>query len=536
MTGRGREGAGRKAERPTGGLDPDVRWKLSRIRQDEKKPRVLDLFSGCGGLALGFDAAGFETLGFLEIDPFAAGSFARNLLKSAKGGFASLSRPHDITRTTPAEALKAFGIRSRPSRAVDVLVGGPPCQAFARVGRAKLREVFRHPEAFLGDERAALYAHYIEFVRVLRPLVILIENVPDILNFGGKNIAHEVSESLSAIGYDCSYTLLNAVHYGVPQMRERMFLVAVHRNCNAAFRFPTPTRRHPLPDGYRHSRVVALREIGSRLGEAFEGLFRDPYFVGTPPGGGGLPNAVTVEEALSDLRGFDAEAEFHQGLIRRGANRFETPVPYGGPAGSPYQRVMRMWPRFEAPEEGVRDHLIRCLPRDFKWFKLMEPGWEYPQLFDLADAKYERYALPGIRKVHNAKGIPMPERGTKAWRELKSPYAPAYDKTKFPNKWRMMEPDQPARTLMAHLGKDSYSHIHYEPGQGRTISVREAARLQSFPDGFVFEGTLNPAFRQIGNAVPPLLSYAIAIEVMKTLGLPGDSKIRSIGLDLGKKV
>ncbi|WP_143296069.1 DNA cytosine methyltransferase, partial [Burkholderia pseudomallei] len=72
-------------------------------------------------------------------------------------------------------------------------------------------------------------------------------------------------------------------------------------------------------------------------------------------------------------------------------------------------------------------------------------------------------------------------------------------------------------TLMAHLGKDSYSHIHYDSRQARTISVREAARLQSFPDGFRFAGTMNPAFRQIGNAVPPLLAKALAAQMMQTL-------------------
>jgi DNA (cytosine-5)-methyltransferase 1 len=80
-----------------------------------------------------------------------------------------------------------------------------------------------------------------------------------------------------------------------------------------------------------------------------------------------------------------------------------------------------------------------------------------------------------------------------------------------------MEPDLPARTLMAHLGKDGYSHIHYDSSQARTISVREAARLQSFPDGFVFSGTMNPAFRQIGNAVPPLLAKAIAAKMIRRI-------------------
>ena len=74
---------------------------------------------------------------------------------------------------------------------------------------------------------------------------------------------------------------------------------------------------------------------------------------------------------------------------------------------------------------------------------------------------------------------------------------------------------------MAHLGKDGYSHIHYDSRQARTISVREAARLQSFPDGFVFCGTMNPAFRQIGNAVPPLIAKALAGEMMRTLCTAG---------------
>jgi DNA (cytosine-5)-methyltransferase 1 len=81
-----------------------------------------------------------------------------------------------------------------------------------------------------------------------------------------------------------------------------------------------------------------------------------------------------------------------------------------------------------------------------------------------------------------------------------------------------MNAEEPARTLMAHLGKDTYSHIHYDSNQRRVISVREAARLQSFPDGFHFAGTMNPGFRQIGNSVPPLLGWAIAHQLLSSLG------------------
>jgi DNA (cytosine-5)-methyltransferase 1 len=89
-----------------------------------------------------------------------------------------------------------------------------------------------------------------------------------------------------------------------------------------------------------------------------------------------------------------------------------------------------------------------------------------------------------------------------------------------------MEANLPSRTLLAHLGKDSYSHIHFDSTQGRTISVREAARLQSFPDGFLLDGAMNSAFKQIGNAVPALMSYAIALQIRRALGLAKITDIR----------
>jgi DNA (cytosine-5)-methyltransferase 1 len=107
---------------------------------------------------------------------------------------------------------------------------------------------------------------------------------------------------------------------------------------------------------------------------------------------------------------------------------------------------------------------------------------------------------------------------------LRSRIVPPYDPTKFPNKWRKLEPDSPSVTLTAHLSKDTYSHIHYDGAQARKISVREAARLQSFPDGFLFSGTMNSAFQQIGNAVPPLLALALALEVRGAIPAASHSK------------
>jgi DNA (cytosine-5)-methyltransferase 1 len=132
----------------------------------------------------------------------------------------------------------------------------------------------------------------------------------------------------------------------------------------------------------------------------------------------------------------------------------------------------------------------------------MRQGAEYPEAHATAVRIAERQAREqGIRK------------GTKAYEKLYSSIVPPYDVSKFPNRWWKLSPNKPVRTLMAHIGKDTYSHIHWDSEQARTISVREAARLQSFPDGFVFQGAMNAAFRQIGNAVPPLMAARIA-EIM----------------------
>jgi DNA (cytosine-5)-methyltransferase 1 len=141
----------------------------------------------------------------------------------------------------------------------------------------------------------------------------------------------------------------------------------------------------------------------------------------------------------------------------------------------------------------------------------MNPGDQYPEAYKHAmDMFQERLA------VARASGETIADDSSE-YKALKDSIVPPYDASKFPNKWRKMWRDQPARTLLAHLGKDGYSHIHYDSKQARTISVREAARLQSFPDGFRFSGTMNPAFKQIGNAVPPLLAKALATHMMQTI-------------------
>lgn len=479
-------------------MEAVIGQKLARLATGGP-PRVLDLFSGCGGLSLGFQAAGFQIAAAVEFDPDAARSHGLNFHKGAAEHVAA----RDITAVHPGDLTDQLGL-GEASQAFDVVVGGPPCQAFARVGRSKLREVADHPEAFRHDPRARLYIEYLNYVDACAPLAVVLENVPDMLNHGGHNIAEEVCDVLSGRGYVCGYTLLNAALYGVPQMRERMFLVAFHKSVSDQVRFPCPTHWIDLPSGYDGSRAVALKLL--------TGIAEGASHYCTPPlAKKPLPPAVTAKEAIGDLPEIDARQLLASGNLKRGARRFDKPVAHKANGRlTDFASKMRAWPGFGSKDE-IRDHVIRYLPRDYPLFARLKPGDQYPEAVICAEKMFDE----AIRKLQAKKQAPR--KNSPEWKRLRASIVPPYDPGKFPNKWRKMESDRPARTLLAHLGKDSYTHIHYDSRQARSISVREAARLQSFPDGFVFSGTMNPAFRQIGNAVPPLLAKAVAEQIRQQL-------------------
>ncbi len=477
-----------------------VQRKVKRFRGG-KPLRLLDVFAGCGGLSLGFNSAGYTISAAVELDPDAARSHAVNFHK----GEAQHAQSRDITKIRPKELANELDL-GPPESAIDVIVGGPPCQAFARVGRSKLREVADHAEAYRHDPRARLYIDYLSYVDAFAPLAVVMENVPDMLNHGGHNIAAEVCEVLIGRGYCCSYTLLNAAFYGVPQMRERMFLIAIRKEITQSVRFPSPTNWIELPSGYGGSRAVALKLLSDH-----ELWGVDNHYVAPPIAGRHLPPAVSVRDAIHDLPPIFAQKELESGTLRRGARKFTDSVTLSQTKElSAFAACMRGWPGFESSGE-IRDHVIRYLPRDYALFARLSPGDQYPEAFRLAEEIFAERL-----RDESSRGRLL-KKNSADWKRLRASIVPPYDASKFPNKWRKLEPDQPSRTLLAHLGKDSYSHIHYDNDQARTISVREAARLQSFPDGFIFCGTMNPAFRQIGNAVPPLLAKAVATTLLEQL-------------------
>ena len=326
--------------------------RLAKIRRmaNGNSPRVLELCSGCGGMSLGLQAAGFSLVAHVESDPVAAASYAINFSPPNGLKMERWAAPRDMIECDASDLAADLGL-GEVSGEFDVLAAGLPCQAFARFGRSKLRSVTGDEDAFRNDPRAKLYRRFLEYVEAVQPVVIIIENVPDILNFGGHNIPEEICQTLDELGYDTSYTLLNAAFYGVPQMRERLFLIAYDRSIGERPTFPTPTHGVELPSGYEGARTVALKYIPTV----------NSHFHPIPVPVVSLPGAVATKAALSDLPYISEHYRDPAEMRRR---KLTDKLPYRSVSGlSSYAKLMRTWKGFES--DGKTDgHLVRLTPRD----------------------------------------------------------------------------------------------------------------------------------------------------------------------------
>ena len=450
-------------------------------RQTQKKmlhlPQVLDLFSGCGGLSYGFYMEGFHYFTGVEMDKQACQTISYNL--HWKNGIDKEHINMDVSEVN-VEDLDLNG------RNPVITIGGPPCQAYSRIGRSKLRSLGEHRYG-LNDKRAFLYQEFIRLALEADSQAVVMENVPESVDFIGMNIPQIVCDSLEENGYNAIWTILNSADFGVPQTRERVFVIAVKKQFGKINFLPKPTNRSP-------DKRTEYKERYKRYTEYKN--FRVPIFPDES-----LPTWVNVREALSDLPALFLDANTPYEFIK-----MSTKMPYQSPPLNDYQKKMRQTSTNEY-KDYVDGNSFRNTPRDFRIFERMQPGDDYKRAHEIAmelfreACEFYNVSFNDIKKYEN----------------LKKEYVPPYDTTKFLSKWKRLVPDKPSHTLVAHLGTDTYSHIH--PWEPRGISVREAARLQSFPDDFVFNVPMGAAFTQIGNAVPPLLSYAVAKAVLNNLGL-----------------
>lgn len=331
----------------------------------------------------------------------------------------------DLSKTSIKEFTNVLGLKQR---CATVIIGGPPCQGWSKVGRGKIRSLKQAGLDLLADPRNMLYRRFIQVVSQLEPAVCVMENVPGMLSIENMNVAEIVKANFEDKGYSCSYSLVNAQWFGVPQERHRLIFIATR------------------PD-------IGVEIDASELKE-FAKIFRRDILQ--------LTDKTTVSDAIRDLP-----------KIKNGAE--EDPMLFRRPSGRPsrYAQLMR-----EGSNGLLLDHICRNNAQDVEAFSSMKQGMKYFQL----DDRFKRYRDDIFR-----------------------------------DKYKKLFWNRPSWTVTAHLGHDCYTHIH--PEQPRTISIREAARLQSFPDCFRFFGAMNDRFRQIGNAVPPLMAWGIAEFVKDRIGV-----------------
>ncbi|NKE71336.1 DNA cytosine methyltransferase [Candidatus Manganitrophus noduliformans] len=487
----------------------DIFYSPDVVRKGNiNRPSVVDLFCGAGGLSLGFATAGCTIIGAVDLDEVAGETYRTNISSIQSDSPINLF----FGENGNIENLNFQHVNG--DIAVDLLIGGPPCQGFSKLGRAKLDSL--SDEGFKGDPRNTLYRRFVDAVRFWKPQAFLMENVIGMLSVGGRNVAEEAAGELADCGYNVGYAVLNAVWYGVPQLRERLFFLGYRQDLNIHPEMPIVSHNYNVPRGYIQD-FSNCSEVQLPL-PLFNGLSSSRK-IRLVSSSHGLP-AVTVADALSDLPAIISHlnSEGHSGHESR------PPIlEYRGEPATGYT-LMRNWPGLTPGK--IEDHEIRLTPRDYETFRQMKSGDRYPEALKISEQRFQTE----LQKSQSSGKVHID--GSSEWEEFRRRFIPPYPVNMFLDKWRKLDPGRPSWTVTAHLAKDSYSHIHYDSLQARAISIREAARLQSFPDSFRFYGNMGDRFRQIGNAVPPLVSWAIASMIIQKLGYHAQVPPWSVGESL----
>lgn len=390
------------------------------------KLTAVDLFAGCGGLTEGFEASGaFETIACVEWEEMPCRNLARRL--ETRWGHRDAAREvvrFDIRRAD--ELFRGFadpeygaspGLdRLVAGRKVNVIIGGPPCQAYSVAGR------IRDENGMRDDYRNYLFESYLKVVARYRPDFFLFENVTGMLSAmpDGTPIVDRIRAGFRGIGYrvlpDLRDAVFNLPDFGVPQNRRRVILLGVSRQA-----FPDACDR--IVGDFYHSVMPGLRR-----------------------------ERRTVRDAIGDL----------PKLI---------PSVQGGRVHYAAEPGAR-----DVPNHVPRRHSLR----DMELFRLLTE--------DIAEKRFEYVSIPKLKEL----------------------YTRTTGKTSNIHKYYVLRGDSQSNTIPAHLYKDGFRHIHPDPAQCRTITAREAARLQTFPDDYEFLGSMTDQFKMIGNAVPPLFAGILA--------------------------
>ena len=410
----------------------------------EYKYNFIDVFSGAGGLSEGFFNCNFNPIAHVEMNSYAADTLKTRscyyyLKKADNLDYYYEYLRGNITRETlynlvPEDVLSAVineeiadktykrifniidSIMEKDNiREVDVLIGGPPCQAYSLVGRASV------PDGMEKDPRNDLYIQYARFLKKYKPKMFVFENVPGMLTAKKGLIWKRIQQRLRTVGYNIEYRLINAYDFGVLQNRKRIIIIGWRKDLDLCYP--------------KFSKVQVEALVNDILSD--------------------LPHLAPGEENNEYA---NVASEY---LIRTGIRK---------------------------PDDILTGHQARNVREvDRNIYRIAVDMWN-------DNHRRLRYTdLPEELQFHQ-------------------------NNTSFLDRFKVVEGDmERTHTMLAHISKDGHYYIHPDIEQARSLSLREAARLQSFPDDYYFGGPRTAKFVQIGNAVPPLMAKGIAQEISQLL-------------------
>ncbi len=415
---------------------------MTKLNSTSGALTFIDLFSGAGGLSEGFLSSGFFPIAHIEKNADACHTLQTRLCYHY---FNTTKKPHLYTSYLKKEISRDKLFESVPKRIlssvinevisedslnsifakidglminsnkdkIDLVIGGPPCQAYSLVGRAVSKNGMR------GDSRNHLYKMYIKVIDRYRPKMFLFENVPGMLSAQKGKYWKDLQKKAKNIGYNLDKHIVQANEYGVLQKRVRVIVIGM--------RSDFMSRKFSFPKGKKHS--------------------------------------FTIRDLLSDLPS--------PSFTDEGVMQYQTP-----------------------PTKYCLSTKIRTVNDVLTWHRTRTINDHDKKIYYIAIQKW-------LLKHERLSYIDIPS-------ELKT----HKNEKAFLDRFKVVGLDEPhSQTMLAHISKDGHYYIYPDIKQCRSLSVREAARIQSFPDSFYFEGSRTSAFMQIGNAVPPLLSKKIASSI-----------------------
>lgn len=507
---------------------------------------VIDLFAGPGGLGEGFaslkghDGTPFFEIGLsIEKDPVAHRTLTLRAVfrqlrgtKDVKHYYSYVRREIDelTFRKIPAVA-RAFEHAEKEARCLElgksdessiddeirlalngrenwVLIGGPPCQAYSLAGRSRRAK----DKTFHKDEKHFLYREYLRIIKVHKPAIFVMENVKGLLSsqHSGNPMFEKIIGDLSRPAEGLEYEIRSLVkqgngdslkpsdyviaseRYGIPQSRHRVILLGVRKD--AALPRHQLLTGAPKPVTVRQT-IDDLPRIRSRLskGDSPEAWRKAVQSAPTYLKGWRTENASILTDEMRAQAGAATHATTGAPFIPRKYSRPKKPTE------------LQKWLHDKALggicQHEARSHMESDLAR-YLFSACFALTHHYSPRLDAFPPKL----LPDHENVSGeAEGEPIP----------------------FKDRFRVQCRNDPATTVVAHIAKDGHYYIHYDPTQCRSLTVREAARLQTFPDNYFFAGNRTEQYTQVGNAVPPLLAHKVAHVVRGLLNQMNRNERRS---------